>query len=98
MKNPLLVKSDLSRSRWRSAAVLGFAAAVCIVLKAAGAALAGALAARGVLAAGIPGRPYQALLVATTMVVAWVVLPRLGATRAVYGALLLGLVLGARFV
>jgi PTS system mannose-specific IID component len=68
------------------------------LLKAAGAALAGALAARGVLAAGIPGRPYQALLVATTMVVAWVVLPRLGATRAVYGALLLGLVLGARFV
>jgi len=68
------------------------------LLKGAGAALAGALAARGVLAAGIPGRPYQALLVVTTMVVAWVVLPRLGATRAVYGALLLGLVLGARFV
>ncbi len=68
------------------------------LLKAAGAALAGALAARGVLAAGIPGRPYHALVVATIMAIAWVVLPRLGATRAVYGALLLGLVLGARFV
>jgi mannose PTS system EIID component len=68
------------------------------LLKAAGAALSGALAARGILAAGIPGRPYHALLVAALIVVAFLVLPRSGATRAVYAALLLGLVLGARFV
>jgi len=68
------------------------------LLKACGAALAGALAARGVLAAGFPARPYHAILVASTMVLSWALLPRLGATRVVYGALLLGLVLGARFV
>jgi PTS system mannose-specific IID component len=68
------------------------------LLKACGAALAGALAARGILVAGIPGRPFHALLVASTMVLAWAILPRLGATRAVYVGLLLGLALGARFV
>jgi len=68
------------------------------LLKACAAAMAGALAARGVLAAGFPLRPFHALLVATTMVLAWAVLPRLGATRGVYLALLLGLALGARFV
>jgi PTS system mannose-specific IID component len=68
------------------------------LLKACGAALAGALAARGVLAAGFPDRPFHALLVASTMVLAWAILPRLGPTRAVYGGLLLGLALGARFV
>jgi len=68
------------------------------LLKACAAAMGGALAARGVLAAGFPLRPFQALLVASTMVVAFAILPRLGATRAVYFALLLGLVLGARFV
>jgi len=66
------------------------------LLKACGAALAGALAARGVLAAGEPMRPYHALLVASMIVIAWGTLPRLGATRAVYLALLLGLALGAR--
>jgi len=68
------------------------------LLKACGAALAGALAARGVLTAGFPDRPFHALLVASTMVLAWAILPRLGPTRAVYGGLLLGLALGARFV
>jgi PTS system mannose-specific IID component len=68
------------------------------LLKACAAAMAGALAARGVLAAGFPVRPFHALLVASTMVLAWAILPRLGATRGVYLALLLGLALGARFV
>ena len=68
------------------------------LLKACGAAMAGALAARGVLAAGFPLRPFQSFLVASTMVLAWALLPRLGATKAVYLALLLGLALGARLV
>ena len=67
-------------------------------LKACGAALAGAIAARGVVAAGIPGRPFQALLVASAVVLAWAALPRLGATRAVYIALFLGLLFGARLL
>lgn len=67
-------------------------------LKACGAALAGAIAARGVVDAGIPGRPFQALLVASAIVLAWAVLPRLGATRAVYIALFLGALLGARLL
>jgi PTS system mannose-specific IID component len=67
-------------------------------LKACGAALAGAIAARGVVDAGIPGRPFQALLVASAVVLAWAALPRLGATRAVYIALFLGALLGARLL
>jgi mannose PTS system EIID component len=67
------------------------------LLKACGAAMAGALAARSVLAAGLPGRPLAALLVASVMVAAFAALPRLGVTRSVYIALLLGLALGARF-
>ena len=50
-----------------------------------------------VLAAGLPGRPFHALLVASTIVGAAALLPRLGVTRAVYVALILGLALGARF-
>jgi mannose PTS system EIID component len=67
------------------------------MLKACGAALAGALAARGVVVAGLPGRPLHALLVAALIVIAWWGLPRLGATRAVYIALVTGLALGAGF-
>lgn len=67
-------------------------------LKACGAALAGAIAARLIVDAGIPGRPLQALLVASAIVLAWASLPRLGATRAVYIALLLGALLGARLL
>ncbi len=55
------------------------------LLKACGAVLAGALAARSVLAAGLPGRPFHALLVASTIVGAAIV------------ALVLGLALGAPF-
>ncbi|HEY6911446.1 MAG TPA: PTS system mannose/fructose/sorbose family transporter subunit IID, partial [Myxococcales bacterium] len=46
------------------------------MLKACGAALAGALAARGMLAAGMPDRPLHAILVAALIVVAWWALPR----------------------
>ena len=67
------------------------------LLPACGAVLAGALAARSVLATGLPAHPWQALLVASTIVVAFAVLPKLGVTRSVYIALLLGLALGARF-
>ncbi len=67
------------------------------LLKACGAVLAGALAARSVIAAGLPGRPFHVLLVASTIVGAAALLPRLGVTRSVYIALALGLALGARF-
>jgi PTS system mannose-specific IID component len=67
------------------------------LLKTASSVLAGALAGSSVLAAGIPLRPYHALLVGCTIVTAVVILPKVGATRAVYIALLLGLALGARF-
>ena len=50
-----------------------------------------------VLAAGLPFRPFHALLVGSTIVAAVAMLPKVGATRAVYIALLLGLALGARF-
>ena len=67
------------------------------LLKACGAVLAGALAARSVLATGLPLHPWQGLLVASTIVGAFALLPKLGVTRSVYIALLLGLALGARF-
>ena len=67
------------------------------MLKACGALLAGALAGRSVLAAGLPQRPFHALLVASTIVAATALLPRLGAARAIYIALLLGLALGGGF-
>jgi PTS system mannose-specific IID component len=66
-------------------------------LKACGAALAGAIAARGVVDAGVPGRPFQSLLVASGIVLAWAALPRLGGTRSVYIALFLGALIGAHF-
>lgn len=66
-------------------------------LKTCSAVLAGALAGGSVLAAGVPFRPYHALLVGCAIVAAVVLLPKVGATRAVYIALLVGLALGARF-
>ena len=67
------------------------------LLKACGAVLAGALAARSVLAAGLSVRPLHALLVGSVIVGAAALLPRLGISRSVYLALVLGLALGARF-
>jgi PTS system mannose-specific IID component len=62
------------------------------LLKTCGAILAGAMAGKSVLMAGLPWRPFHALIVGAT-----IVLPRVGITRAVYVALLLGLALGAPF-
>lgn len=67
------------------------------LLKACAAVLAGLLAARCVLVAGTPARPFHALLVGSTIVAGAALLPRLGVTRAVYIALLLGLALGGGF-
>ncbi len=65
------------------------------LLKSAAAILAGALAARSVLAAGLPDRPWHGLLVALAVVGFVLVLPRLGLLRAVYLALVAGIALGA---
>ncbi len=65
------------------------------LLKACGAALAGAIAARGVLDAGLPDTPVEGVLVAAAVGLGWLFLPRIGVTRAVYLALLLGFALGA---
>ena len=67
------------------------------LLKACGAVLAGALAARSLLAAGLPQRPFHVLLVASVIVAGYAFLPRLGVARSTYIAVLLGLALGARF-
>ena len=67
------------------------------LLKACAAVLAGLVVARCVLAAGLPDRPFHALLVGSTIVAGAALLPRVGVTRAVYIALLLGLALGGGF-
>jgi PTS system mannose-specific IID component len=67
------------------------------LLKACGALLVGALAARSLLEAGLPQRPFHVLLVASTIVIAYGLLPRLGVGSVTYIAALLGLALGARF-
>lgn len=64
-------------------------------LKACAAVLAGALSARAVLIAGLPGRPWHALLVGSTIVLAVALLPRLRLSVALYIALGLGLALGS---
>ncbi len=65
------------------------------LLKACGAVLAGALSARAVLLAGLPHRPWHALLVGCTIVAAVALLPRLRLWIALYIALGLGLALGS---
>lgn len=67
------------------------------LLKTCAAALAGALAARAVIVAGLAGRPFHALLVASSIVGAAALLPRLRLEWAVYLALLFGLALGGAF-
>ena len=68
------------------------------LLKAFGAALAGAIAARGVLDAGLPDTALEGGLVAVAVVLAFLALPRIGVTRAVYVALAIGGFLGARLL
>jgi PTS system mannose-specific IID component len=65
------------------------------LMKAAGAVLAGAVAARSVLAAGVPGRPFHALFTASAVLLFALVLPRVGLLKAIYLALVAGVVLGA---
>lgn len=65
------------------------------LLKASGAVLAGAIAARAVLLAGLHHRPWHALLVGSTIVAAAALLPRLRLWIALYIALGLGLALGS---
>ena len=67
------------------------------LIKACAAVLAGAIAARSVIAAGAGGRPFHALLVLCTIVASAALLPRLRFAWAVYIALLLGLALGGGF-
>jgi PTS system mannose-specific IID component len=64
------------------------------LLKAAAAVLAGALAARSILAAGLPWRPLHGLTVAVALIGFALALPRLGLLRAVYVALAAGIALG----
>jgi PTS system mannose-specific IID component len=68
------------------------------LLKACGAALAGAMAARAVLAAAFGPQPLTAIGFGVLIVAAFFFLPRLGVTRSVYIGLFCGLALGARFL
>jgi PTS system mannose-specific IID component len=68
------------------------------LLKACGAALGGAMAARAVLVVADGPRPTGAIGFAVLIVAAFLFLPRLGVPRSVYVALLCGLALGARFL
>jgi PTS system mannose-specific IID component len=68
------------------------------LLKACGAALAGAVAARAVLSAAASAEPLTAVGFGVLTVAAFIFLPRLGVTRTVYIALFCGLALGARFL
>jgi mannose PTS system EIID component len=56
--------------------------------------LAGAIAARSVLTAGLPDRPWHAVFIGALIVAMAAALPRLRLTIALYVALALGLVLG----
>jgi len=67
-------------------------------LKACGAALAGAIAARAVLLAAEGPSPSAAFGFGLLLVAAFLFLPRLGVPRSVYLALFCGLALGARFL
>jgi PTS system mannose-specific IID component len=83
------VVEDLARAHYANATPL---------LKGIGAALAGAMAARAVLAGAFGPLPGTAFGFAAIAILAWFLLPRLGVTRAAYVALLCGLALGARFL
>jgi PTS system mannose-specific IID component len=67
------------------------------LLKTCASVLAGAIAARTVILAGLSGRTFHALLVASAIVGAAALLPRLRLEWAVYLALVFGLALGGAF-
>jgi mannose PTS system EIID component len=68
------------------------------LLKACGAALAGAISARAVLLVAEGPRPQAAVAFGLLLVAAFLLLPRLGVARSVYLAFFCGLALGARFL
>jgi mannose/fructose/N-acetylgalactosamine-specific phosphotransferase system component IID len=67
-------------------------------LKGSAAILAGAVAGRSVVVAGLPHRTWHAVLIAGLIVAMAALLPRIGLTAAVYTALALGLALGGGFL
>jgi len=60
--------------------------------------LAGAIAGRSVVVAGLPHRAWHAVLIGGLIVAMAALLPRIGLTAAVYTALALGLALGGGFL
>jgi PTS system mannose-specific IID component len=68
------------------------------ILKGSAAVLAGVIAGRSVVIAGLPHRPWHAVLIALLIVALWGLLPRMGLTAALYTAMALGLALGGGFL
>ena len=60
--------------------------------------LAGAIAGRSVLIAGLPNRPWHAVLIGVLILAAVAFLPRVRLAAALYIALALGLALGGGFL
>src|SRR5438067_595582 len=67
-------------------------------LKGSAAILAGGIAGRSVVVAGLPHRPWHAVLIAVLIVALAAPLPRIGLTAALYTAMALGLALGGGFL
>ena len=67
-------------------------------LKGSAAILAGGIAGRSVVVAGLPHRPWHAVLIAVLIVALAALLPRIGLTAALYTAMALGLALGGGFL
>ena len=67
-------------------------------LKGSAAILAGGIAGRSVVVAGLPHRPWHAVLIAVLIVAMAALLPRIGLTAALYTAMALGLALGGGFL
>ena len=68
------------------------------ILKGSAAVLAGVIAGRSVVVAGLPHRPWHAVLIAILIVAMAALLPRMGLTAALYTAMALGLALGGAFL
>ena len=68
------------------------------ILKGSAAVLSGVIAGRSVVIAGLPHRPFHAVLLAVLIVAMAALLPRMGLTAALYTAMALGLALGGGFL
>jgi len=68
------------------------------ILKGSAAVLAGVIAGRSVVVAGLPHRPWHAVLIAILIVAMAALVPRMGLTAALYTAMALGLALGGAFL